>query len=98
MQCNKTGYPRAEETGNAGSWANSSGADGFSQISRRELQVLDKALIFARLGVLVGHAQQIGWMHRHQRLAAFFEVDQMAAAFVDRRDLAEHGLRGGRAK
>ena len=60
-------------------------------------QVVDEALIFARLGVLIGQPQQIGRMHRHQRLDALVKIDQTAAVLVDRRDLAEHALRRGRA-
>ena len=61
-------------------------------------QIIDEALILQLFGFGVRKPQQVGRMHCHQRLAAVGEIDQPAAVLVDRCDLAEHALCGGRAE
>ena len=46
----------------------SGSARGFLLQTRDQFQVIDEALVFPRLGVRVRQPQQIGRMHRHQRL------------------------------
>src|SRR5437667_9766640 len=65
---------------------------GFFQVIGRELQIVDEAFIFARLGVFIGEPQQVGGMYRHQRASSLLEIDQTSAIPVDGRDRAERSL------
>src|SRR6516162_9556702 len=73
----------------------SGGARRFFQEFGGDLQVLDEALILPHLGVFVRQPQQVGRMYRHQGFRALWKIEWASAILVDRRDLAEHALRGG---
>jgi len=52
---------------------------GVTQLRGRDFQIIDEALVFARPRVLVRQPQQVGRVHRHQRLAPAAEIDRPAA-------------------
>jgi hypothetical protein len=51
----------------------------FSQQRRGDFQIIDEAHVFPCPGVCVRQPQQIGRMHRHQRLDPVIEIDRASA-------------------
>jgi hypothetical protein len=60
---------------------------------RCDRQIVDKALIFPRLGLRVRQPQQLGCIHRHRRLDTVVKSAEAAAIFVDGRFQTRHARR-----
>src|SRR5689334_24852872 len=74
------------------------GLPDLRKVLRDQPQVLDKALVFARFGRLIGQAQQERRMHRDEALDALAQCRQPAPRTRNRRVAPGERTRGRRTE